>query len=134
VFWADLLFVLAIALLIASLFGAGGHRYAGGLDLLAFFLLVFFGTWALGAWFRPVGPAVMGGYWVPYLIAGVVIALLLMAGVVAAAAGHREQSLTHARDDVQAGAAVATAFGLFFWVFLLAALVAIVAAYLSALD
>jgi hypothetical protein len=134
VLWIDLLFVLAVALLIASLFGMGGREYAAGLDLLAFFPLVFFGTWALGAWFRPIGPPVMGGYWVPYLIAGVVIALLLMAGVVAAAAGRRERTLTHARDELKAGAAAAAVFGVFFWVFLLASLVAIVAAYLSALD
>ncbi len=56
------MFVVAIALVVAMLLSAGGRRHmaVAGFDFLALFLVLFFATWALGAWFRPVGPILRG--------------------------------------------------------------------------
>mgnify|MGYP001060040132 CR=1 FL=1 len=127
-FWLDFLFVLAIVLLIASVFGLGGSRYATGLDLVGFFLLLFF-AWALGGWFRPFGPALWGVFWLPYVVAALLIGLLLMAAVAASGARPAPRTPTEAREEAEADHAVAATFGVFFWFFLVGTLVAIVANY-----
>lgn len=128
-FWMDFLIVLTIALLIASAFGMGRRRYSAGLDLVMFFLLLFLATWALGGWLRPVGPVLWGTYWVPYIFVALLIALLLAAAL-AAPNGRVPRTRTEQREEAQAEAPVAVAFGMFFWIFLIVAVVAIAASYL----
>jgi hypothetical protein len=129
-FWIDLLLVLAIVLLLAPVFGARDGRYTAGLDLAMFFVLLFLATWALGGWFRPLGPPLWGTYWVSYLIAAVLIALLLTAAL--ATPSHREAPRTEARQGGEPPPAPTTAIavGIAFWLFAVVALGAIIASYI----
>jgi len=78
-FLADFLFVLLLALLFTAFFGLAGDRSAPWPGLVWLFLILLLATWALGVWFRPIGPAVRGFYWASFVAAIVVVALLLTA-------------------------------------------------------
>ncbi len=124
----DFLIVFAIALGVAALFSVGGRRFGLGLDLLLFFMLLFLATWALGGWFRPLGPPVWGVYWFPYLIVALLIALLLSAAT-SVLSRRAPPAARETEREERTEAAVALTFGIFFWIFLIAAAVAIVASY-----
>jgi len=78
-FYVDLVFVVIIVSLAGIGLTVGRLRPGAWPAAVWFFLLLFFGTWALGAWLQPIGPRIWGTYWVPYVIAGVGISLLLAA-------------------------------------------------------
>ena len=75
----NLLFVLVVSLAIGAMFSIGLRGRDDWAGTFWFFVVLFFGTWALGAWLRPFGPPAWDSYWVPYIIAAGVIALLLAA-------------------------------------------------------
>lgn len=85
-FYIDLVFVVIIVSLVSVGLTIGRLRPGAWPAAVWFFLLLFFGTWALGAWLQPIGPRAWGTYWVPYVIAAVGISLLLAAA--ATLAGH----------------------------------------------
>lgn len=75
---AELLFTLLIALGVVGIFSVGFRR-PGPWGIVWFFLLVFLGAWAFGAWAEPVGPVAWGVAWTPILVAAVLIALIVAA-------------------------------------------------------
>lgn len=113
-------FVVAIALTIVF---AGVFRSIGPWALWWLFLvLVFLAAWAGGLWLTPVGPALLGRTWVPFLIAGFLFALLLAAASPAAprrGAGQRAPE-----------AEAVTQWSAFLWILVLALVLAVVSAYL----
>jgi uncharacterized membrane protein YiaA len=78
-FIIDLLFALVIAVVLTSIFGTALLKASWGSFLVAFFLILLFGTWAIGIWITPFGPVLWGGYWLTFLIIGLFIAVLLAA-------------------------------------------------------
>lgn len=74
--FAELFLALVISGLVALLFAIGFER-VGPLGIVWSFVLLFFGTWALGAWTEPLGPQIWGVHWMPYLIAAVIIGMAL---------------------------------------------------------
>lgn len=77
--WIDILFALAIGLIVTMLLVMLTSRKPerGGVWLI--FFIIFLGTLAAGRWMRPIGPPVYDFYWVPGLIVAVLFALLLAA-------------------------------------------------------
>jgi hypothetical protein len=59
-FVVDILFVLIIGVSLTALLG-GGYRKRGGSGILLFFLILVVGTWGIGVWITPMGPALYGG-------------------------------------------------------------------------
>jgi hypothetical protein len=49
-----------------------------------FFALIFLAAWAGGVWIAPMGPVLFGVYWVPFVVFGLIFALLLAAAMVPA--------------------------------------------------
>ncbi len=70
------LFALIVATLITSIF-VFIFRRTGPWSVFIFFLLVFLGTWAGGIWLMPMGTTIWNIYWLPFLIAGIIFALLI---------------------------------------------------------
>jgi hypothetical protein len=105
-------------------------------------MILLFATWALGVWFRPIGPPVRGVYWAPFVAAIVVVSLLLMA---AASAPRRPTGKTREQlkgveirpvtpaeekiEEERAEAAAAVSLGFLFWILIAVAVAAIVAHY-----
>ncbi len=76
-FLIDLLFVLVLTVLFTAIFAGGFRRQSDWGDLVFFFVLLFLMTWAFGGWIPPFGPMLWGVVWSPFVITGLLIALLL---------------------------------------------------------
>jgi hypothetical protein len=129
---ADFVIVLVFALVTMFVLAATANRYRAWPVALWFFLLIFLGTWALGAWFEPVGPRVFGFHWAPFALVAVVLALII-ATVVATVEGPPTNSPTSPGagppDYEVPVAGVGCALSIFFWLFLAVAVASIVARY-----
>ena len=101
--WSGMLAEMLMALIAAALLTAGLYWLVRrrGLDvalaaMVAFFVIVFLATWAVGSWISPRGPTAFGVPWLAFLIIACVIALVAAAAPpvrhwrVAAAAGTPE--------------------------------------------
>jgi Na+/proline symporter len=126
VIW-EFLFVLLLAGIITALLAGSGRRFGPGEGIIAFFFIVLLFSWAGGLWLAPFGPLYMGIYWLPYLFMGVIIALLL-----AALIPPRQPHTMKEADEraTEADIVAASAFSVFFWIFLLVLILAILAGYL----
>ena len=111
---------------------------------MALLTILLLSTWALGVWFRPIGPPVRGVYWASFVVAIVVVSLLLLVASVSAPpralpSKRREElkgveirPLTPAQEQQERErdeAAAAASLNLLFWVLLVVALIALVVHY-----
>ncbi len=78
-FWKHLVSALIISLGLSAIFIAGFRKRGPWNSFLPFFAVVFLASWAGGIWFSQLGPSIGGIYWLPYLIMGLIFALLLAA-------------------------------------------------------
>lgn len=123
----ELALVLLLALLTSVALTAGRLRGSLWPGAIWFFLLLFFGTWALGIWLRPVGPTLWGVRLAPYVIAAGAISVLLAA---AATAGRR--SSHDAGPEGSRRVAMGVTAWAFFWATILLSAAAIAVHYLTA--
>jgi hypothetical protein len=74
----EFLIALAVALLLTAAFAAfdATGPWTG---FWAFLVLVLLVAWAAGVWVRPFGPTVWGVAWAPYLVFGLIAALIVAA-------------------------------------------------------
>jgi len=126
--WPDVLFVFILALLFTLLVtGPFRWRYsrAGGVWPAAGFLFLIFLAviWAAGIWSVPYGPALWSVYWLPFVLAGLFLALIILAITAAV----RPPPTTAESDSAEAG--FAALFGIFFWILILGSVAAIAVAY-----
>jgi len=125
-FVADLLFALAIALLLTGLFSLGFRRRDPWGNVLIFILLMFFLVWAAGAWIPPIGPTIYDVAWIPMIVVGFVFLLLLVAAIPAEPAYPRRP----AEEAAMVSEPAIVALGTVFWLLILILVGAIVVAYL----
>lgn len=125
-FWLDLLFILLFALLLSSILAWGfgwRHPAAGdavGTSAIFLFFILLFMMWSIGSWMQPFGAVAYGTRWLGLLLVGIFVSLLMLA--VAA-------PVRRARTPRQSAAAT-SAFGAFFWILVLALLIAGALSYL----
>ncbi|HKL24804.1 MAG TPA: hypothetical protein VJ910_01105 [Desulfuromonadales bacterium] len=119
-FLADLIIVLLIVAMLTAIFGAGYRRHRGS-SLFAFFILLLTLTWAVGIWVVPFGYPVYGVYWLPFLTAGVLFAVLLVALIPPSGV-----AVARARET----APEPGFFGVFFWILMLILMLVIITGYL----
>lgn len=129
-FFGELLVVIAIALLFTFLlvviFGTVWRSDSGGAaPFVWLFVILLFAIWAGGAWVGPAGPLILGVAWLPFLIVGFVVALLLAA---AAESGSRRRGRPVSAEAGDESAL--QAFGVASLVLLIILVAAIAAAYL----
>ena len=131
----NLLFVVVVSVIIGALFSVGLRGRNDWAGTFWLFLILFFGTWALGGWLRPMGPPAWTVYWVPYVIAGAVIALFFSALTPAQGRSRlrsdRPSQLSDpgATDTEQRARDAVAAVSVFFWLLLAVAVGAIVLQY-----
>ena len=134
-FWVDLFFAfLVAAVLSVVLVGLTGwrrpRREEEGMwpSLIALFVVLVLMVWAGGVWVTPFGPPVWGGYWAPFLLVGVMVALLI-ATLTTAARPPRARREPRVEGEIEAEEAAASFFGLFFWLLLVIGIAALVIRY-----
>lgn len=70
-----IVFGILLTLIFRSLFKRSGPWSRG----IVFFLVVFLAAWVGGIWIAPLGPTLFGAYWLPFLLAGLFMALIIAA-------------------------------------------------------
>lgn len=90
---------------------------SGGRSVWPIFVLFFLAIWAGGLWLTPVGPPLIGVYWMPFLFVAIFIALFWAA---APPSSRRTRRMGEQSTPAQEEGTVATAagLGLLFWVLL----------------
>lgn len=102
----EVLFALGIGLVFTAIFAALLGRSGPWASIPVFFALIFLAAWAGGVWIAPIGPALFGVYWVPFVVFGLIFALLLAAAVrppvsaATGAKGPRERERREAAFDI----------------------------------
>ena len=127
------LFALAVALFLTVVFAVIGRRAKSRLWVIVFFLLVFLSAWAGGIWLNPLGPSILGVFWLSYFVVGLIFALALEA-VAAFHSGSVRPGSTEIRMDEKEGREMKSMLSIFFWVLLLTFIVAIVLGYIHRLS
>ena len=138
VFLFDMLLAIVLAaIVIALLSPADRYGTGGGVVALAFFFFLFFPLiWAAGVWMGPVGPAIGGVFWLSFLIPTVFLLLFLFAldpgprRHVTRPEERAEFPGEQSREEAAAEEGAAVVFSIFFWVLLVAAVIALGANYL----
>ncbi|MFW5686545.1 MAG: hypothetical protein ACOC0O_07830 [Spirochaetota bacterium] len=120
------LIALVFAVVLAALFGAlfGGRSGVPGFVLV--FVLLFLFAWAAAVWIGPIGPMVLGVYWLP----GLVVTLLIFLLLAAFAERRPPRSTREARMEIEARNEIESVFGVLIWVVIGGLVVAILLAYL----
>lgn len=127
-FILDLLIALVIGFLLVLLFSALFRNSTPWGSFWIFLLVVFLVTWAGGIWIGPFGPTILEVAWLPFLIVGIFIIVLLAATVPPSSARPRKGTIEEAKRTESAESAL-TGLTLFFWIALILTLIAIVLAY-----
>jgi amino acid permease len=128
--FVEALFALAVSLFLTVVFAVIGRQARTPARVIVFFLVVFLGAWAGGIWITPVGPSILGVYWLSFFAAGLLFALVLEA-VAAFSVRPAETPSGHIQEDKKAEREIESALGAFFWVLLVMFVSAIVLGYLS---
>ena len=123
--FAEIVLALLLGVLFALLFGALFGSREGIPGFVMLFLVFFLFAWAGGLWLGPLGPAIIGVYWLPGLVVTLLIFLLI-----GALAYHRPVSTREARAEIEARRATERVFGILIWILIGALIVAILVAYL----
>lgn len=116
----DLFYVLVITLVLTAVFAVGFRRQRTWQVVLVFFIILFLATWAVGVWITPSPSA----SWVPYLIVGMLFALLLTALIPLSRTLRKDQA-----REVEEKAIAIVVFDLFFWILVIGLIVAIILRY-----
>ena len=127
-FLLDLLIALVIGFLLVLLFSALFRDRTPWGNFWIFLLVVFLVTWAGGIWIAPFGPTIFNVAWLPFLIVGIFITLLLAATVPARPSRPQKGTIEEAKRTEAAESAL-TGLTLFFWIALIMTLTAIILAY-----
>ena len=130
--WVDILFAFVAAvifsLLLAGLFGwrhPSGAATGAGEAILFAFIVLFLGAWVGGIWLAPFGPTAWGVSWVPFALAALFVMFLLLA----VAPRRRPPRTGPGRAEDAETPLPTVVFGGFFWLLVIALIVALIVAY-----
>jgi len=129
-FFIHLLSALFSSLLLTGIFCALLRTKGPWSSIVLFFLVIFLASWAGGAWLIPFGPVLLGIHFFPFLLVGLIFALLLAAAAPLeqeGSAGEHVDPQEKRRERVTA----AIALSLFFWLLIGTLLVSIIARYIA---
>jgi len=127
-FLLDLSFALVIGFLLVLLVSALFRDRTPWGSFWIFLLVVFLVTWAGGIWIGPFGPTFFEVAWLPFLIVGIFITVLLASTVPPRTSRPQKGTIEEAKR-AEAPESVLAGLTLFFWIALILTLIAIILAY-----
>jgi hypothetical protein len=129
----ELLLAAGMSLLVSLAYAWASRSQRQRTGFLWFFLMVLAATWAGGVWLTAFGPAWHGVHWLPFVAAGVVFGLLLVAVVPQRPPHGRHETIEKLEEMArvkQMEAMTYVTLGTVFWVVLALLLLAVTARYL----
>lgn len=123
--FTELFVALIIGFLLTLIFATGFRRSGAWASAMIFFILIFLATWAGGLWLVPFGPVVFGVYWLPFLMVGLIFALIL-AATTPIEPPHKPSDVA---TEMKEGAETRVIFDLFLWGGVILLSIAIVLGY-----
>jgi hypothetical protein len=129
-FLLDLLFAFVVGFLIVSLFSVFVRGRTPWGSFWLFLLIVFLVTWAGGVWIEPFGPTLFDVAWAPFLIVGFFVTLLVLAAAVPIRSPRTPGEAIEQAREAEVASTVLAGLTVFFWIFLVASLVAIALGYI----
>lgn len=75
VFWKEFILAFLIAAVLTAVFVLIARKLHRRNGFTWFFLIVLTATWAGGVWLQPIGPLYADVYWMPFLAAGLIMAV-----------------------------------------------------------
>lgn len=123
--FAHVLFAFFTALVISLIFSRRFRRIGPWPNFWAYFFIIFLAIWAGGIWVSPVGPSLLGVYWLPFFVVGLTMGLLFAVALPRSKPRTRGEALRKADQE----RAAVEAFSLFFWGIILIFSIAIIARY-----
>ena len=130
----DFLVAFVFALVLTWIFGAAVGTTGPWSGFWVFFLTVLLFSWAIGLWVRPLGPALWGVYWLPYVVFGLFLALLIAAAAPVdrrPRAERRPPAPGRAVPESVGATGTVVAVSVFVWIALAVMAVAILIGYLG---
>lgn len=129
-FFIEFALAVAFALMLSFLFvlvvgRAPAATRSSPLPFVWLFVILLFTVWAGGLWIGPAGPLVFGVAWLPFLLVGLVVALVIAAAT--ESAQRRDASSTPGEERTSP---LLAAFGVVSLVLLIGLAVAVLVAYL----
>jgi len=131
------LFAFFFAVMLTAVYKLAFRNILGG--FWAFFILMFFISLAAGEWAAHRGPAYLGYYWLPGLIAAIVVALVIatvstksdLSGK--AKSGERTRKIAGKQASDQEVLVSAAVLGIFFWILIAILILVTIAGLVSRL-
>ena len=126
-------FALIVAVIVTTLAGTviqSGRKRDGFLWL---FVIVFLTTWAGGLWLRPFGPTLWGTHWLPFLLVGLILALIVIVTTPPRPPRNRRETLKmleEIQNEKELERVSFLTLSVFFWILLFALILSIVIKYL----
>jgi energy-coupling factor transporter transmembrane protein EcfT len=127
----ELVFAMAVSLFLTVVFAVISRRPKTRRQVLLFFLIIFFGAWAGGIWLTPVGPVLLGAYWLSFFVVGLIFALVLEA---VAAFSRPQREPQEIQSDVREEGEIESVLGVFIWILLAVLVLAVVLGYIHRLH
>lgn len=127
-FLLDLMIALMIGFLLVLVFSALFRDRTPWGSFWIFLLVVFLVTWAGGIWISPFGPTIFDVAWLPFLIVGLIITVLLAAAVPPRPTRPQKGTIEEAKRTASTESALSD-LTLFFWIAVILTLIVIVLAY-----
>lgn len=128
----EFVFALTIAFVLTLLFALIMQRGGRRTGFFWLFWVIFLGTWAGGIWIRPVGPSLWGIKWLPFLLAGLLLALLLAGHVPTRPPQNRRETLNmleRIAQEEKLDKITYVSVNLFFWVMVVVFITVIITRY-----
>jgi len=130
-FVSELLFALIFAIAITLFFSYGFKNRGPWGNIWIFFVVIFLGIWAASRWVEPFGPTYMGTAWMPLLLIGLLVGLLLASSVPVKGYHQKKREAEEAETPPSTDKLSLAAFGMFFWILVTALLMVIAFGYLA---
>lgn len=130
----ECLLSLVIAAVLSVLFGLARGREFRSAGFYLLFLIIFLSTLAGGYWLRPFGPYMWGIPWMPFLVSGLIVTLILSLSIPTRPPSNRHETvhmLERIKKERDIEQFTYVSLSALFWLLLFILIIAIIARFFS---